>query len=253
MMIRATHVGTATVVLELGNARFITDPALDPAGRTYRFGFGTRSVKTQEPALPPGGLGRLDAVLLSHDQHGDNLDDAGRAVLAEAKVVLTTKAGARRLGGNATGLAPWQSVEVGDVKVTATPARHGPPLSLPIVGHVVGFVIESPLLSHGAIFFSGDTVYFGGVAEVAKRFQIGTAFLHIGGVRFGISGPVRYTFSGREAARLGAELGARTIVPIHYEGWTHFRETREQTEDALRALGDRVRWATRGEPMEIEA
>jgi L-ascorbate metabolism protein UlaG (beta-lactamase superfamily) len=192
-------------------------------------------------------------VLLSHDQHGDNLDDAGRAVLPGAGVVLTTIAGARRLGGNAKGLAPWDSALVGEVKITATPARHGPPLSLPIVGHVVGFVIESPLLTHGAIFISGDTVYFRGVAEVASRFRIGTAFLHIGGVRFGISGPLRYTFSGEEAARLGAELGARTIVPIHYDGWTHFRETRAQTETALASLGERVRWAIPGEPMEIDA
>jgi L-ascorbate metabolism protein UlaG (beta-lactamase superfamily) len=252
MKIRATHVGTATVLLEIGATRWLTDPALDGAGRTYRFGFGTSSTKTQEPVVPEGGFGALDVVLVSHDQHADNLDDAGRALLPGAGHVLTTTSGARRLGGKAVGLAPWQSVEVAGIRVTATPARHGPPLSLPIVGEVVGFVLESPQFEHGALYISGDTVLFPGVEEVARRFKVGTAFLHIGGVQFGISGPLRYTFNGTEAARVGELLQARTVVPVHYDGWTHFQETREHTAAALGPLGDRVRWATRGQPLELD-
>lgn len=252
MKIRVTHIGTATMLLELDGSRWLTDPALDPPGQTYRFGFGTSSRKSSTPALPEGGLGNLDAILLSHDHHADNLDDAGRALLPTAKTVLTTVAGGRRLGGNANGMAAWESVEVAGVKVTATPARHGPPGSLPIVGEVVGFVLESKRFEHGAIYISGDTVLFAGVEEVARRFQVGTAFLHLGGVRFGISGPLRYTFSGEEAATLAELLKAKTVVPLHYEGWSHFRESRAESERALSRLGDRVRWAPLGKAMELE-
>jgi hypothetical protein len=49
----------------------------------------------------------LDAVLLSHDHHFDNLDHAGRALLPSARRVLTTGAGAARIGAE-PGLAPWQ-------------------------------------------------------------------------------------------------------------------------------------------------
>jgi hypothetical protein len=62
--------------------------------------------KTQGPALDPAALGPIDIVPLSHDHHIGNLDHAGRRVLATAGLVLTTLAGADRLGGNAIGLAP---------------------------------------------------------------------------------------------------------------------------------------------------
>ena len=81
--------------------------------------------------MSPDGLGRIDLVLLSHDHHFDNLDRAGRAMLGRAGRVFTTPVAAERLGGNAVGLAPWQSRDVptrdgGILRVTGTPARHGP-------------------------------------------------------------------------------------------------------------------------------
>ena len=259
MKIRLTHIGMATVLLELGALRILTDPALDPPGRTYRFGFGTSSIKNRAPTLPPEGLGRIDAVLLSHDHHADNLDDAGRAMLPSVGRIITTASGAQRLAAlaNVQGLAPWQSAELENggvrVKITATPARHGPPLSGPIVGDVIGFMLESDAFSQGPLYISGDTVWFAGIAELAKRFQVGTALLHLGGVSFPISGPLRYTFSGVEAVRAAEALGAKTVIPIHYDGWTHFREQRATSEHTLSKLGARVRWLKQGEPTELEA
>ena len=145
--IRITHVGGPTVLIEVGGWRLLTDPTFDAPGRKYNFGWGTSSRKLEGPAIAPGELGAIDAVLLSHDHHDDNLDDAGRALLPSAGVVVTTVPGAKRLGGNARGLAPWEltSLEAPSktaIEVTATPCRHGPPLSHPIVGDVVGFALR---------------------------------------------------------------------------------------------------------------
>jgi L-ascorbate metabolism protein UlaG (beta-lactamase superfamily) len=257
--VHLTHLGTATVLLEIEGLRILTDPALDPPGGHYSFGFGTGSVKTDAPSLPTGGLGQLDAVLLTHDQHADNLDTAGRALLPSVKQILTTRAGARRLGANATGLAAWETAELSApggrrIRVTATPARHGPPLSLPVVGPVIGFALEWEGQRHGALYLSGDTVWFSGIADVARRLKVGTALLHLGGVRFGISGPLRYTFNGAEAVRAAKALSPRTIVPIHYGGWTHFREPRADAERAFAdaGLSERVRWLPPGERVVLE-
>jgi hypothetical protein len=67
-------------------------------------------------------------VLLSHDHHFDNLDHLGRAALTKAQKVLTTEAGASRLGGNAAGMAPWSTVNLTSrdgrvLTVTGAPAR----------------------------------------------------------------------------------------------------------------------------------
>lgn len=139
---KITHIGGPTTLLEIGGVRLLIDPTFDAPGRRYAFGWGTSSRKTAGPAVPVADLGPLDAVLLTHDQHGDNLDDAGRALLPSVPVVLTTVAAARRLSGNATGLAPFATARVGSLEVTATPARHGPPLSSPIVGPAIGFALR---------------------------------------------------------------------------------------------------------------
>jgi hypothetical protein len=76
--VKVTHIGGPTVLLEVGGWRLLTDPTFDPPGRSYRFGWGTGSRKLAGPALAAADLGPIDAVLLSHDHHGENLDAAGR-------------------------------------------------------------------------------------------------------------------------------------------------------------------------------
>jgi len=254
MAIAVTHIGTATMLLEVGGLRLLTDPVFDAPGRQYGFGFGTSSRHLETPALTLAQLGKLDAVLLSHDQHADNFDDAGRAMLPSVPVVITTRPAAKRLGHpGAVGLHDFESTQLGALKITATPARHGPPGSLPIAGRVVGFMIEHSSLT-GPIYISGDTVWFEGIAEVARRFRPATSFLHLGGVRFPISGPLKYTFDAQQAVTAAQALGSAKVIPLHYEGWTHFREpTSHANEVLVRALGQRLQWLERGVRTQVES
>ena len=106
--IALTLIGGPTLLIEIGGLRLLTDPTFDAAGTSYPLPHTTLQ-KTAGPAIPAAAIGDLDAVLLSHDQHSDNLDNAGRALLARVPATFTTQAGAARLGGTAQGLAPWQS------------------------------------------------------------------------------------------------------------------------------------------------
>ncbi|RAK26906.1 L-ascorbate metabolism protein UlaG (beta-lactamase superfamily) [Actinoplanes lutulentus] len=234
MNLRITHIGGPTALIEIDGVRLLTDPTFDDPGRRYAFGLGTSSVKVAGPALRPGELGRIDGVLLSHDHHADNLDDAGRALLPSVPVVVTTVSGAGRLGSSckAVGLAPWESASVAGLEITATPARHGPPLSRALVGDAIGFAIRPPG-SSSVIWMTGDTVLFSGAREVASRFTVDTVLLHLGKVQFGLTGPIKYTMNGRDAAQLIAELKPRRVVPVHYEGWSHFHEGRAEAEAAF--------------------
>src|SRR5258708_9087705 len=172
-----THIGGPTALIQVGELRLLTDPTFDPPGRHYNFGLPfIGSTKTAGPALELDDLGRIDAVLLSHDQHQDNLDLRGRDSLGRASKVLTTIAGARRLGGNAEGLRPWESMVLGTdenlVTVTATPARHGVPGIHLLSGPAIGFFLEWPGQHHGGLYTSVDPVYFGGIATIPRRFKI---------------------------------------------------------------------------------
>jgi L-ascorbate metabolism protein UlaG (beta-lactamase superfamily) len=172
--VRITHIGGPTLLIEAAGRRLLTDPTFDPPGTKYDFGWGTGSTKLTGPAIAAADLPPLDAVLLTHEHHGDNLDHAGRQLLPTAGVVVTTVSGARRLGGGARGLAPWattrlEAAGLPDVEITATPCRHGPPLSRPLAGDVVGFALRWDGQEHGVLWISGDTVLYEGVRGVAGR------------------------------------------------------------------------------------
>jgi L-ascorbate metabolism protein UlaG (beta-lactamase superfamily) len=100
-----TRVGGPTMPIEADGFRLVTDPTFDAPGE-YQLSYVTLT-KTSGPALSADRIGPVDAVLISHDQHSDNLDHSGRAFAAMAPRVFTTVAGAARLGGPAEGLRLW--------------------------------------------------------------------------------------------------------------------------------------------------
>jgi len=245
-----TYVGGPTAVIEFAGLRFLTDPTFDPAGTEYPTSAYTLR-KTQSPAIDVPQLGHIDAVLLSHDHHFDNLDRVGRALLSHVPLTLTTATGAERLGGNARGVPAWNAVDLSDqVRVTAVPGRHGPGGG--DRGPVIGFVLTSPGRD-GAVYVSGDTVWFEGVEEIGRRFTIDVALLNMGAARVAVAGPQALTFTAADGVTVARAWPRSRIVPLHYEGWEHFTESREQIEQTFEAAGlqARLAWLSPGKPTRI--
>ncbi len=245
-----TLIGGPTLLLELAGFRLLTDPTFDAPGEYESAGIRLR--KQRGPALAAGAVGRVDAVLLSHDQHLDNLDRAGRAFLPNAQTTFTTRSGAQRLNGNARGLAPFETVRFERagrrIFVTATPARHGPPGIEPISGDVVGFAlgIDAP---GDAVYISGDTVWYDGVAEVARRFEPRLVIVFAGGAR--PRGPFHVTMDSNDAVETAHAFPRARIVAIHNDGWAHFTETQADLASVFATLGlaSRLDLLTAGAPV----
>lgn len=233
---RFTLIGGPTVLIEYAGLRLLTDPTFDHAPHDYALPHVTLR-KTHGPAIEADRIGAVDAVLLSHDQHADNLDTSGREFLSRAGRVLTTKAGAGRLGGNAEGLAPWQSIELAHdgrrLRVTATPARHGPAGIEPFSGDVIGFVLEAD--GAPTIYVTGDTVWYDGVAEVARRFKAGIVVLFAGSAQ--TRGPFNLTMNVNDAIETAHAFPRAAIVPVHCDGWAHFTQNCDDLVRSFKALG----------------
>ncbi len=243
-LLAVTYIGGPTVLLELGGLRLLTDPTFDRAGTPYE-----RLEKLTGPAIRADKMGPIDVVLLSHDQHPDNLDTSGRALLGRAGMVLTTPSGAKRLGGKARGLKPGESIDFprpdgGRIGVTATPARHGPPGCETYMGEVTGFVLSWSDQPRSAIYISGDTVFYDEIPELAEHFSIGIAILHLGDAHVAARGPHRLTMNAEEAVQAATVLRPHTVIPVHYEGWAHFQETQAQAQKVFTnsTLRCRVLW-----------
>jgi L-ascorbate metabolism protein UlaG (beta-lactamase superfamily) len=248
-----TYIGGPTVLLELGGLTLITDPTFDMAGTSYPTKIYTLR-KSEDPAVSVDALGKIDVVLLSHDHHFDNLDNKGRSLLATAGRVLTTPAGAERLGGGAVGLSTWESIELpsaphGRVRVTSTPARHGPANG--DRGPVTGFLLESLDGPDGGIYISGDTVWYEGIEEVARRFSVKTAILFMGAAVVSQVGSAHLTMTAEEGVQAARAFPDAAIVPVHFEGWQHFSESRRDIQAAFDEAGteDRLVWLPPGIPV----
>lgn len=239
----------------MGGLRLLTDPTFDPAPGEYRAAAYALN-KTQGPAIDAASIGPIDAVLLSHDHHFDNLDTAGRTVLAKAGHVLTTVAGAERLGGETVGMDVWQTVELATpdgrvLRVTATPARHGPAHA--DRGPVIGFILAFADRPDAAVYISGDTVWYEGVAEVSRRYPVKIAVLFAGAAKVSVVGPWHLTFTADETVEAARAFADAAIVPLHVEGWAHFTESRADIDCAFAHAGltHRLRWLDPGVPTDV--
>src|SRR5213076_1639759 len=159
MTVTITLIGGPTVLIEINGFRLLTDPTFDEPG-AYQLPH-VKLEKLVGPALSAHDIGEVDAVLLSHDQHSDNLDHSGRDFLKRAKRVLTTEVGDSRLSGHVEGLAAWQVTELtgnngSSLTITATPARHGPAGIEALAGDVIVFVVASSKPGSRPIYISGD-------------------------------------------------------------------------------------------------
>ena len=229
-------VGGPTALLEIGGLRLVTDPTFDEPGE-YVSGSGSVLTKTAPAARTAAQLAPVDAVLLSHDLHPDNLDRAGRAFLADVPLVLTTESGAGRLGGTARALPTWAHHDLprpdgGVLRVTAVPAEHGPEGAAAVVGEVTGFLLTGDGLP--TTYVSGDNASLALVDQIAARFgPVHTAVLFAGAARTAVLGGALLTLDSAQAVHAARTLDAQRVVVLHCNSWAHFTEGADQVRAAF--------------------
>ncbi|PJI91005.1 MBL fold metallo-hydrolase [Luteimicrobium subarcticum] len=238
--VAVTLVGGPTVLLEHAGLRVLSDPTFD-APRQYE----GRAVLTKltGPAVPAAAVLPVDVVLVSHDQHADNLDVAGRALVEEAlaagRPVLSTPRAAERIPG-VTGLAPWESWDsrtTPSTRITAVPALHGPPGADAdaLSGPVTGFVLEAP--EQPTVYVSGDNASLEHVREVGERFAVDVAVLHAGAARVPRHPGATLTLDAAATVAAARLLPGATVVPVHADSWAHFSEDVDAVRRAFADAG----------------
>ena len=211
-----TYVGHATVLVELDGVRMLTDPLL-------RSGV----VHLRRTGPPPGDLGPLDAVLLSHG-HFDHLDLGSLRRLRSVRTICPWGLGrflSRRIK-EVTVLDPGEETAVGPVTVRATRAAHGgarPPLYLRV--RSVGYVLEGS----ATVYFAGDTDLFDELEGLVPELDV--ALLPVAGWGAKV-GPGH--LDPDRAAEAARRLRPKLAIPIH---WGTFERVHRRTRDpeALRA------------------
>ena len=198
----ATFLGHSTVLVEMGGARILTDPVLFDRVKVLR-----RAVSP----LPPELYHRIDAVVISH-LHLDHLDIPSLRLLGMGTTLVVPRGAGRLLRRwgfeNVIELPIGQSVDIGGVHVTATPAAHSgfrPPFGPN--AQAVGYLIQA---GGERVYFAGDTDVF---KEMADLTGIDLALLPVWGWGPRL-GPGH--MDPRRAAEALGVLRPRAAVPIHW-------------------------------------
>ena len=264
-----THIGTATAILDIDGVTFLTDPFFSPAGSEWYTGHSEGPLKVRDdPALKLNEIPHIDAVLLSHEDHPDNLDELGRQLL-DGRHVVTTDDGAKNLAPRPSvlGFKDWQERKVRiagkEWTITATPCKHWPGQEC------VGFIVHTPDFGvspdgrPNAIYFTGDTVHVPELAKMADKYHIAIALMNLGKATFakitpeGLPGKegqfLQITMDGRQGAQLFRDIKADVLVPMHYESWDHFTQHEEELSKEFEEEGilSKVRWLKPGKAVEI--
>ncbi|HET7212087.1 MAG TPA: MBL fold metallo-hydrolase [Terriglobia bacterium] len=192
-------------------------------------------VRMTARVVDPSRLDFIDVVTSSHN-HTDHLDgETLRPLLQvnpELKIVIpeaNRQFVAERLSIDPQlplGLRDGESITVGEFKLTAVPAAHervGP--------EYLGYVVQ---FGPWTIYHSGDTLLYEGMPERLRQFPIDVALLPING-----RAPERRVagnLNAREAAGLGKAIGARVVVPCHYEMFTFNTADPSEFVEAAQAI-----------------
>jgi L-ascorbate metabolism protein UlaG (beta-lactamase superfamily) len=210
-----TWLGHAAALVQMDDRFVLTDPFLEDS-------VGQLSVRLQQPGMDPADLPRLDAVVVSH-MHFDHLS-LGSLDLIEAKVtrLFVPRGGlvyVPNYAFDARELSTWQSFDDRGMRITAVPVKHvGARYGIDaawMTETFTGYVFEYRGLT---VFFGGDTAYDGDRfrATAAHFPSIDLALLPIGPIH-----PRSFMESTHEdpgeAVRAFLDLGARCMVPIHFD------------------------------------
>jgi L-ascorbate metabolism protein UlaG (beta-lactamase superfamily) len=203
-------------------------------------------VRMTERVVAPEHLGFVDVVTSSH-LHTDHMDPEtlGPMLRANPKLELiipesNRKAVADRLaelGDLPVGLDSGESIAVAGFKISAVPAAHES-LERDEAGRhkYLGYVVE---FAGGVVYHSGDTVRYERMAEILRRWRIDVAILPING-----RAPERRVagnLNGREAAQLAHEIGARVVIPCHFDLFEFNTAPPDDFVAACQELGQKFR------------
>jgi N-acyl-phosphatidylethanolamine-hydrolysing phospholipase D len=240
-----TWIGHATFHVRMDGASFLTDPMFSKRASPLSFAGPPRLVA---PGLTLEELPRVDFAIVSHD-HYDHADlPSLRALVARGTAIVAPRGMAdvvRAAGGTAIELGWWDHVDLAGVRIHCVPAQHFSGRGLTDRNRRLwaGFVVEGRTRR---FYHAGDTGYFAGFAEIARRLgPIHLAALPIGAyLPSAMMRPVH--MDPEEAVQAALDLGAERVVGMHFGTFDLTDEpldeppARFRAEAGRRGLGERA-------------
>jgi L-ascorbate metabolism protein UlaG (beta-lactamase superfamily) len=252
---RLWWLGQSGFVVQWRGRHLLLDPYLSDSLTKKYANTDKPHVRMTERVVDPAALNFIDVVTSSHN-HTDHLDAETLGPLLRVNTGITLIVAeanrnfvAGRLGIDASlpvGLEIGRATDAGPFRIEAVPAKHDE-LGPEFVGYIVRF-------GPWTVYHSGDTLLYNGMAELLLRHNVDVALLPING-----RAPERRVagnLNAEEAAQLGKQIAARTVIPCHYEMFAFNTGNPQDFAVACDAIGQRydiLRCGERWESCSLEA
>jgi L-ascorbate metabolism protein UlaG (beta-lactamase superfamily) len=232
---RVTYIGHATLLIEMGGTRLLTDPNFEPK-------LGKILPRVSPPGIALDALPKLNAILLTH-AHADHLSFESLDRLPNTAPVYAPPVIAdwlKRLGyKHVVSLAPGDATSIGTITVRAAVATHR--------GNRYGYdrwradaSMYLMTTDDESCFFAGDTALTDDTHLLVKSAlwdvgrELDLALLPIGYAPWWKrSGFRKGHLTHDDALVLFERLRAHTLVPYH---WGTFRHVTASAYDAINRL-----------------
>ena len=257
----------ATKIWWLGQSGFLVvtpagtilfDPYLSDSLTNKYAGTDKPHVRITEPVIDPARLTGIDVITSSHN-HTDHLDAATLLPLFEAnpqaKLVCPRANRSEilaRLGAVEERLVEMnagETTEVAGIRIHGISAAHN---TAERDGEgkckFMGFVAQ---LAGHTFYFSGDTLLHDGLLDLLQGFEPDVAFLPINGNK--PERRVAGNLNGEEAAALGKQIGAKIVVPHHFDMFEFNTADPSLLEAACKEQGQTCRTLRNGEGLVVSS
>ena len=229
-----TFIGHSSFFIQLGGKSMVIDPNF------ARWLFVLKRLR--RAGLRIADLPPIDAVLVTH-AHFDHLHRPSLRAIARATRRRSGRSPVIIVPNNVRDLVfdlgfeevlelgTWQSLRIGKVEVTSTPANHwGARVIHDVHRGFGGYVLRC---GRHSLYHSGDTAYFNGFREIGHRLHPELALLPIGAYDPPSFRAVHT--SPEDALQAFRDLGARWMVPMHYGTFKLSHEPVHEPVERLRA------------------
>ncbi len=230
----------ATLVLTLGELRFLVDPMLADQGSMDPIADTPNQQPNPLVPLPLDAselealLGDMDGVLVTH-LHRDHWDARASESLDKSIPVFCQPPDAPAI--REQGFSQVHPVEVSliwhGVQLTRTGGQHGRGELAERMGPVSGFILRA--VGEPSVYVAGDTVWCAEVSRVLRHKRPEVVVVNAGAAQFNQGGPI--TMDLEDVGRVRKAVPAAHLVAVHMEAINHCLLTREDLRQGLRSSG----------------